>query len=230
MYSFFSSDRIGNILILSGKEVKHYKVRRIQKNENFIVIHEGKLFVCKVHSESKYIIKARIIRELEPTKRDFSIKLFIGIPGDLKIMDNVIRYANETGIDKIVPILTSRGFNRKEIIYKRIERWKRIAVESSKQAFRPEPIHIDEPVYLGDIEPEGKGILFDSFGKDYNIKECLKERKISAVIGPEGGLSSEEVKILKDKGFQSMRLKPYILRVETAVAVVGGIFSNLYDI
>ncbi len=230
MYSFFASDRIGNILILSGTEVKHYKVRRIQRKEKFIVIYKGRLYICKFEAEKGNVIKAKILREIEPPSKSCNIKLYIGIPKEIKVMDNVIRFANETGIDVLVPVFSARSFGDKNRVLEKIDRWKRIALESSKQAVRPEPLLIEEPIGIDEIHLDCTGILLDSFGEGKSIHEYRGVKDISVVVGPEGGFSSAEVELLKEKGFSPVKLKPYIMRVETAVAVIGGILSNFCEI
>ena len=47
------------------------------------------------------------------------------------------------------------------------------------------------------------------------------------VIGPEGGITKEEVNFLKEKNAFEVSLGARILRAETASIVVAGIISNL---
>ncbi len=227
MYSFFASDRIGNILILSGKEVKHYKVRRIQKKEEFIVFYNSKAYKCQFYKEEKGNILVKILEELKTKESTCILHLLVAVPVDIGVMDDILRFANETGFSTLRPVITSRSFHNKNIIERKRERWKNIVKESSKQAGRPVPLEILDPVDIYTAEVKGKGIVMDSRGIPVSLRDFKDFNEFTVAIGPEGGFSEEEIKILKEKGFTPIKLKPYIFRVETAVAVAGGIFSNL---
>jgi 16S rRNA (uracil1498-N3)-methyltransferase len=43
---------------------------------------------------------------------------------------------------------------------------------------------------------------------------------VALLIGPEGGLSIEEIEFAKDRGFQKIKLGPRILRTETAALTI----------
>ena len=50
----------------------------------------------------------------------------------------------------------------------------------------------------------------------------------SYIVGPEGGITEEEVMFLKNKGGIEISLGKRILRAETAAIVIGGILANVY--
>ncbi len=227
MYSFFASDSIGNILILSGKEVKHYKVRRIQRKEKLIVFYNSKAYRCQFYKEEKGNILVKILEELKLEEINRTLHLLIAVPVNIGVMEDALRFANETGFSTLTPLITSRSFNNKDIIKRKRERWKNIVKESSKQAVRPVPLKILDPVDIHAVEVKGKGIVMDSHGTPISLKDLKDFDEFTVAIGPEGGFSEEEIKILKEKGFTPVKLKPYIFRVETAVAVTGGLLSNL---
>lgn len=227
MYSFFAVDRIGNILILSGREVKHYKVRRIQRKEEIIVFHEGRAYKCLFYKEEENKIFVKILEEIKFEEDKPLLHLLIAVPKDIKTMDDILRFANETGFTTLRPLITSRSFRKEDVIRRKMERWKIIVEESSKQALRPVPLKILDPVDINHAEVKGKGIIMDSHGNYLSLGDIIKFNEFTVAIGPEGGFSAEEIEIMKNKGFLPVKIKPYILRVETAVAVCGGLFSNL---
>ncbi len=67
-----------------------------------------------------------------------------------------------------------------------------------------------------------KGISFETF-----LKGVINSKEIVFISGPEGGFSKEEIKLLKEKGFFSLFLSPYILRAETAGFSLMSIISFL---
>ena len=53
-------------------------------------------------------------------------------------------------------------------------------------------------------------------------------RDIGIVIGPEGGMSEEEVRALADIGGRTVTLGPRILRTETAAVVSAALAMQLW--
>ncbi|MFC1744032.1 16S rRNA (uracil(1498)-N(3))-methyltransferase [Candidatus Riflebacteria bacterium] len=76
------------------------------------------------------------------------------------------------------------------------------------------------------VEDELPGIIMNSIpilfhpGSSKACSEYSKEKHLTVLIGPEGGLIPYEVEKLKDAGFSMMSLGERILRVETAVAAI----------
>lgn len=228
MYTFYSEERRGNYLVLSEGEVKHFKVRRISKNELFGVIYDGKLFKCKVARESKREILCEIVDEMEVKRPPKAVILYQCVTQELKTMDLIIRQATELGVERLIPVISERSFKKKEVILKRIEKWKRIVKEAMKQSVRAIPMEIEEPIYLKDLEPNGEeNILLDNFYKGLSIKNInLEASSFSVIVGPEGGFSEKEANFLREKGFKSVLLEPYTLRTETASVAIVSILMN----
>ena len=55
-----------------------------------------------------------------------------------------------------------------------------------------------------------------------------EDKNVLYIIGPEGGITLEEVLFLKEKGAIEISLGKRILRAETAAIVVGGALANIY--
>ncbi len=138
----------------------------------------------------------------------------------------VVQKTTETGVSKIVPIITDRtiktGLN--------LERLKKIAREASEQSGRTDVPEISEPITFDkalDIS-EGENILFDASGEKFTdtLKNNFKE--INIWIGPEGGWTENEIKKARNlPGFKICSLGSNILRAETAAVVSVFLFSQL---
>ncbi len=228
MYVFYSEERIGNRLILSEQEAKHFKVRRIRKNEYFGVIYDGSLFKCKVLREEGKRIMCEIVQEIEVKPLTKRIVLYQCITQDLKTMDLIIRQATELGVSKLIPVLSERSFRRKEALSKRLDKWRRIVVEAMKQSRRAIPMDLGEPIDVNGIEPTmEENILLDNFYEGLKPTEInLKASSFSVIVGPEGGFSEREARLLRKKGFKSVLLEPYTLRTETASIAILSILMN----
>ena len=77
-----------------------------------------------------------------------------------------------------------------------------------------------------------KIVLWEKMGE--SLKELLKPsrpKRICALVGPEGGLTDEEVALARDHGFVPVKLGQRILRTETAaIALIGILQYELGDL
>ena len=140
-------------------------------------------------------------------------------------MDYLIQKATELGVNRIIPFFSSRTIPHLEESrrLKRYDRWKRIAVEASKQCGRGVVPKIDplqdffEMVQTA-TQDSLRLILWEKEG--VRLREILKglkeKKKIFFVIGPEGGFTQEEVKHARREGFIPVNLGRRILRSETS--------------
>jgi 16S rRNA (uracil1498-N3)-methyltransferase len=106
---------------------------------------------------------------------------------------------------------------------KRRERWEKIAIEASKQCGRaviPRVAPIQNYAEMLEAVPSEslRIILWEREGA--GLKEVLQgskgKKRIFFIVGPEGGLSQEEVEQAKGKGCIPVLLGKRILRSETA--------------
>ena len=148
-------------------------------------------------------------------------------------MDLVVRQAVELGVARIVPLITARSVPALEgqRADTRTERWQKIARSAAQQSRREIIPRVEAPVPLDDFcagHGSGGGIVL-VFWEGKKKKGLLFERnggssrgvsRITVVVGPEGGLSVEEIESLKRCDAIIAGLGPRVLRAETA-AVVG---------
>ncbi len=232
MYTFFASERKGYLFFIRGDELKHLRVRRILRGERVGVIFDTKLYEVEIVSVSKREAVCRLINEIEVETPKLRITVFQCIPKELKTMELMIKLATELGVEEFIPVISKRSFNESRVIEKKMQRWSKLSKEASKLANRPYPMKIGNPTYLTSLEPAyDENILLDNFNKGVGLKEINLKGidTLSLVVGPEGGFTEKEAGTLTQKGFTSVRLKPYILRSETALTVAVGTFINFAD-
>lgn len=143
-----------------------------------------------------------------------------------KKMDLIIRQAVESGVKKIIPVLSDHAipkFDTSGDIKKKQLRWEKIAIEAMQQSGTASVPEISSPVKMDEIpflwNNCGPGLFFHQKKIDDNsLHACLNENfeQVYIVIGPEGGLSNREVDLLDKAGFQSIYLGANVLRAETA--------------
>ena len=155
-----------------------------------------------------------------------------------KKMDLVVEKAIELGVNRIAVVIAARSVGRlsEEASLHRVERWRRLAVSAAEQAGRthvPVVERIQSLEQLLNTKPDDTlGLVFTT-GADPDPPATLRQRypdtrKVVAVIGPEGGLTREEIEMASARGFKIVGLGPRVLRAETAGIVTVAICQHLW--
>ena len=152
-------------------------------------------------------------------------------------MEWAIEKATELGVARITPIVARRTEKHlAQAAGKRVERWRRIALEASKQSRRSTIPEIAEPAQLGpalDRETAATRILLSETEQTISLTAALNtpqagdetDETIALAIGPEGGWTPDEMLLFASHDWRPVTLGPRILRAETAaisaIAIVG---------
>lgn len=161
------------------------------------------------------------------------IHLGIGISRGDK-MDWVIQKATEVGVSEITPLYTERTEvklkgDRAE---KKLRHWQQISISACEQSYRNKVPTIHPPTslsqWVSDIEVDTKLVLHHR--SQQSISEFREQQAHSAalLIGPEGGLSAEEIEMAEGYYFLPLSLGPRVLRTETAPIVAISILQSLW--
>jgi 16S rRNA (uracil1498-N3)-methyltransferase len=151
-------------------------------------------------------------------------------------MEWAIEKATELGVTRITPVLARRTEKHlAQASAKRVDRWRRIALEASKQSRRTDVPEIEEPATLKlalEREQNQTRILLSETEQSTTLSAFLANslgpaghESITLAIGPEGGWTSDEMALFTAHHWNAVTLGPRILRAETAViaaiAIVG---------
>ncbi|NPA32103.1 MAG: RsmE family RNA methyltransferase [Aquificae bacterium] len=228
MHVFYSEKRRGDFLILEDEEVRHFRVRRIRRGERFGVIYEGDIYICEAQRQEKNEVVCKILEKTDSKPPPKEVILYQCVTVELKTMDTIVRQATELGVLTFVPVISERSFRNKDAILKRIQKWERLVREAMKQSRRAIPMSIKEPLKLEEVEPSAReNILLDNFHEGIKPRQLdLSSESFCVVVGPEGGFSERESRMLREKGFKSVLLEPYTLRSETATCAICSIIMN----
>lgn len=137
-------------------------------------------------------------------------------------MDFTVQKAVELGVTTITPLFTDYC-NVKlqgERLEKRLRHWQEVAVSAAEQSGRCRVPQIlpakNLDVWFHNVSGKGLCLLFDpkASNKISSIKE--NQNKVTILVGPEGGLSDQEIAFAQQSGFIAITLGPRILRTETA--------------
>ena len=204
-------------------------VYRLQINDEVRVIDGEFEYLTKILSISKKEVVLEIIKKMEDNySLDVNIDMAIGILKNDK-MNLVIQKLTEIGVNKIIPLKTKRVVVK---INEKKEKWETVVREALKQCRGVKFPKVSEIKKICEIDYERYDKIIFAYENSENSKPIFelinkKDKNILCVIGPEGGITKEEVNFFKEKNAFEVSLGARILRAETASIVVAGIISNL---
>jgi 16S rRNA (uracil1498-N3)-methyltransferase len=214
-------------LEIKGSEARHIRrVLRLRTGDEIVVFNGlSKEYEGAIVEEGASSVVINI-QNISPSKRESPIEITLAqsvLKGEK--MDYLIQRATELGIKEIIPFLSSRSIPllEKSRGLKRYHRWEKIAIEASKQCGRglvPRIERLQDYSEMLQVASSNSLHLILWEKKGIRLKEILKnskeKTKIFFIVGPEGGLSIEEVEQAKGKGFLAVTLGKRVLRSETA--------------
>ena len=206
--------------IIQDEEFHHAKVRRIKKGYKIEINDlQGNVYLGVVTDIEKKAIKGKILEKIPVIEDKFCINLFLGVPNKLSKIDELIPSITEIGVKRLIPVITKNTAVKEKEILRKIPKWEKISLNSIKQCGRLFPLKIDMPAAINKISPTSPvRVVFFEKEKSKTLKEMKTQTdSVDVFIGAEGGITDEEIEILKNKGFEAFSLGPYILRMETAV-------------
>jgi len=175
-----------------------------------------------------------IIGKESAPARPARITLIQALPKAQK-MDFIVQKATELGVDEIRPFHSERSIPilTAEKAHLKAERWRKIAHEAARQCRRSDVPDIAEIQTFSDIlkavEPGAFKMIFWEEESRQGLKELLKKssdtRLFSIIVGPEGGLTPDEVEAATASGFVSVSLGKQILKLETAAVTILAILQ-----
>lgn len=142
-------------------------------------------------------------------------------------MDWVIQKATELGATEIVPIQAQRSVAKLTgaRAEKRAQHWQNVIVSACEQCGRNDLPRILPPVAMAEwlqamrAQNGSKFILMPGGACALKAQAKPKER-VTLLIGPEGGFTTDEANVAQQVGFAPILLGPRVLRTETA-AIAG---------
>lgn len=226
----------GPTVVLSGPEGRHAAtVRRLRPGEA-VQLSDGHGAVARavVEAAGRDTVDLRIVdRSAVPPPAPRVVVAQALVKGDRGEL--AVELATEAGVDGVLPWRAARCVARWEQGArgeKALARWRTTAREAAKQARRPRVPVVEEPVSTATLArrvaaAQAALVLHES------ATECLPdvplpgEGELVLVVGPEGGITDDELAALVAAGARPVRLGPEVLRASTAAAVALGALGVL---
>jgi len=221
-----------------GQDAKHiFKVLRKKKGDHIAITDgQGKDYNSIILNATPESIEVEIIEKFDSITESFiDITLCSGMLKDKK-MDFVIKHITQLGVQKWIPFFCEHSIPSPNIkkIKVRKTRWESIAKESLKQCNRSCLPKISDPMNFKTLmeQSENQDLKIAFYEKSDQKIQTLPNspllKKITILIGPEGGFSKNEILMAKEKGFLSYGLGPRILRAETASIASCTLIQHLF--
>jgi 16S rRNA (uracil1498-N3)-methyltransferase len=232
----------GNTASLLGDQAAHLaRVLRAEPGQIFDVVANGFLHRAEISTVSDHEVVFTLHEELE-AEAALPVHLLLAV-FKFDHFEWGIEKATELGAERITPVLARRTEKHlAQAAAKRVERWRRIALESSKQSRRTDIPDIDDPqplksaltlveaphkLLLAETEQENSLAAALQQHKNFDGPDAEHNRSLALAIGPEGGWTPEEMQLFTASNWQHVTLGPRILRAETAAIAALSICSAL---
>jgi 16S rRNA (uracil1498-N3)-methyltransferase len=219
-HRFFVEEDVGDEVVIGGEQAHQIAgVLRLKAGDQVTLVRNGVESLVVLENVDATGVRARCVSK-RAVDAEPHVRLTLALPilrGDRT--EEVIEAVTQLGVFRIVPFVSARSVVR-TLSAQKAERWARIARESAETARRGRVPTIDEPVewnaLFDRLEPpvivpwEGEALK--------KLSEALPAatRTLSLVIGPEGGIGPEEIRLAWDKGATTVTLGRRNLRSETA--------------
>ncbi len=227
--------RPGDVVSVEGDEAHHaVAVRRLRPGERLVLTDGvGTTVVGTVAETAKrqLTVSADQVEHLaEPVPRITVVQaLPKGDRGEL-----AVEVLTEIGVATIVPWAASRSVAvwRGDRVAKGVARWRATAREAAKQARRAWFPEIAALASTDDVATLVAGasvavVLHEGAGTALGDVTVPDDGNVLLVVGPEGGLSDEELEAFRGAGATVVRLGPEVLRTSTAgVVAVAAVLAR----
>ncbi len=146
--------------------------------------------------------------------------------------DSMVDQLSQLGVTTWQPLMTE--YSATTTRPKKIDKWRRIAIESAKQSGRSWLMRIPEPILLTNLlqqlqdQPLNTAIVAHPDGETVDsvrLNTILQTHETTLLIGPEGGFSSDEIHAAQNASAIPLRFSPHIMRIETAAVAISAILS-----
>ena len=232
---------------LEGAQAEHMiRVLRAQPGVEADVVAGDKVFHSVVASISdggpggRAEVRFNLIAEVE-SEPGMPVTVVMSI-FKFDRMEWAIEKATELGVATVVPVIARRTEKHLALAaMKRVERWRRIALEASQQSRRSDVPVIHDAARLSDrvrATSNRKRIVLAEQERSTTLHGVLAQAiaaagtempELEIAVGPEGGWAPEEEGLFDANGWQAVSLGPRILRAETAAIAALAVVASMLE-
>ena len=227
---------VGQRIALTTAQVRGLGFREINPKEAFTIVDEGDgFFRASLLALGKTGGEALVYEAMQSSPESpVHITLLCAVLARQRML-TVVQKATELGVARVVPILSERSVRREDLAHEKAHAWPRQALRAARQCRRASVPEIRTATpFAAALEDASfrsadRRIYLDDQGSD-SAPTATKSAvvRLAFAVGPEGGFTDGERRLLKDHGASVLRLGGRILRAETAVLVGLTLLQHQY--
>lgn len=225
---------VGSDVELSAETVQHIRALRLQSGASVVLFngdgcdYAGTLTLQGKRQAVVSIESSRSVDNESPVAVHLGIGMSLG-----DRMEYAVQKATELGVTAITPLSTERSELRLkgERAEKKRVRWQQVAISAAEQCGRARIPQVHAVTGLADWLQQVpltdlRVVLHHEHAT--RLRELPPPVAMTALIGPEGGLSKEDLSLAGRHGFMPVALGPRVLRTETAPAALLSAVQTLW--
>lgn len=225
----------GSPVMVDGDEGFHAAtVRRMRVGER-VDLGDGAGVVahCEVTETAKGRLTARVLQRRVVAAPAPPVTVVQALPKSERA-ELAVELATEAGADAVIAWQASRSVARWESaakVDKGLRRWRAVARSAARQSRRPHIPEVTGVMSTAELADRVAGatalVLHEAASRPLTEVDLAGAASLMLIVGPEGGITDEEVAALTGAGAHAVRLGPSVLRTSTAAAVALGALGVL---
>ncbi|QPG07370.1 16S rRNA (uracil(1498)-N(3))-methyltransferase [Klebsiella pneumoniae subsp. pneumoniae] len=211
---------VGSQIALSDDAANHVgRVLRMTAGQHLQLLTAVTVFDAVITEAGKKNVTVEVLSG-EPDDRESPLHIHLGGDVPRRKMEFTIQKSIELGVSLITPLFSERCGVKldAERLQKKIQQWQKIAIAACEQSGRNVVPEIRPAMQLeawcAEQDSGLKLNLHPRASASINTLPLPVER-VRLLIGPEGGLSAEEIAMTAQYQFTDILLGPRVLRTET---------------
>jgi 16S rRNA (uracil1498-N3)-methyltransferase len=242
---FFHPSAGSRVRIDREEPAYHYFLRvvRVRPGEDVVLFRgDGVDYVYRLAGADSRGLDLSLTEKVQvDSDPDLVLTLLLAVLKGDRVSD-VIRSVVPLGVGRLIPFLSARGVRRPGESY--VSRWTTVADQAVRQCGRTRPPEIlrvcdslDEGLSTVRRLAKGSfaGLVFweeaetrleQALGEIERKMRSMEGSEVVCVIGPEGGLTREEVQVAVETGLLPCRMGARILRSELAAVVAAALIQH----
>ncbi len=222
--------------VLDGPEGRHASVVRRMRSGEMLVLTDGsgRIAPAMATAVGRGTVDLTVEATIVVTQPDVRVTVVQALPKGER-SDLAVDLATEAGADAIVPWSAGRCVSRwptTEKADKGLARWQGVAREAAKQSRRATVPAVAPLAATADVcaliaSSTAALVLHEAGAVPLTRAELPGSGDLVLVVGPEGGVTPDELTAFRAAGAQVVRLGHEVLRTSTAAAVALGALGVL---
>ncbi|MGA3045918.1 MAG: 16S rRNA (uracil(1498)-N(3))-methyltransferase [Terracidiphilus sp.] len=224
-----------------GAQAEHMvRVLRAEPGMEADVVAGGHVFHASLAAVTQDEIRFNLIAEVQADPA-LPVTLVVAVY-KFDRMEWAIEKATELGVAALAPVIARRTEKHlAQAAEKRVERWRRIALEAAQQSRRSDVPVIHAPAPLNErvrAASSATRIVLAEQERTTTLRSALENAvsqggaempTLEIAIGPEGGWAPEEEALFDANGWRAVSLGPRILRAETAAISALAVVASFLE-